>query len=263
MSTRTSRHTTTIPRSGTDLQDEPIGPADLGSSAGYSSSDEENLPLLNSSQLAQQPLVYGRAPASEFLAFIGPLHGEVLDIGPGEGGWADLLRGAGAERLVGIEPDPAAAAVARTRYDAVVVQPIEAVESDLISAADLIVAADCLEHLLDPWGVLRQLHAGSRPRAQLAISVPNLRYIGILAPALLRGRFEYAEAGGIMDRGHLRWFTHASMRRALASCGWSATRWSGSFGTGRRALLNRMSGQRLGELLSHQVYVIASRSELT
>lgn len=216
---------------------------------------------LNIPRPAQQGLVYGRTPANEFLAFLGPLHGKVLDIGPGEGGSSEFLRGAGADRLVGVEPDPTAAKVARSRYDAVVEQPIEEVDADLIGEADLIIAADCLEHLLDPWGVLRQLHAGSRPRTRLAISVPNLRYLGIMGPALLRGRFEYTDAGGIMDRGHLRWFTHASIRRALTSCGWSPTRWSGSFGTGKRALLNRVSGQRLAPLLSHQVYVVASRGE--
>lgn len=209
----------------------------------------------------RQDLVYGRTPATEFLAFLGPLQGGILDIGPGEGGWAEYLRDAGAERLVGIEPDAIAAAAARSRYDAVVERPIEEVGADIIGEADLIIAADCLEHLLDPWAVLRQLHVGARPDARLAISVPNLRYLGIMAPALLRGRFDYTDHGGMMDRGHLRWFTHASIRRALASCGWVPTRWSGSFGTGKRALANRISGQRLNDLLSHQIYILASRGE--
>lgn len=210
---------------------------------------------------APQALVYGRAPASEFLAFLGALPAEILDVGPGEGGWAELLRGAGAARLVGIEPDPTAAEVARTRYDVVLEQPIEDVEADVVGAADLIIAADCLEHLLDPWSVLRQLRDGAKPGAQLAISVPNLRYLGIIGPALVRGRFDYSDHGGMMDRGHLRWFTHDSIRRDLASCGWTPTRWSGSLGTGRRALANRLSRGRLVGLLAHQVYVLASRSD--
>lgn len=216
---------------------------------------------LNTSRPAPYGLVYGRTPASQFLAFLGPLHGTVLDIGPGEGGSAKFLRAAGADRLVAVEPDRTAAQVARSRYDAVVEQPIEEVEADTVGEADVIIAADCLEHLLDPWGVLRQLHAGSRPHTRLAVSVPNLRYVGILCPALLCGRFEYSDAGGIMDRGHLRWFTHASIGRALASCGWSPTRWSGALGTGKRALLNRMSGHRLADLLAHQIYVVASKGE--
>ena len=197
----------------------------------------------------------------QFLAFLGPLRGTVLDIGPGEGGSAEFLRAAGADRLVAVEPDHTAAHVARSRYDAVVGQPIEEVEADIIGEADVIVAADCLEHLLDPWAVLRQLHAGSRPHARLAVSVPNLRYLGILGPALLRGQFEYSDAGGIMDRGHLRWFTRGSMASALVGCGWSPTAWSGAFGTGKRAFVNRMSGQRLAGLLSHQIYVVASKRE--
>lgn len=219
------------------------------------------MPSLNTFRPARHGLVYGRAPASEFLEFLGPLHGTVLDVGPGEGAWAELLRAAGADRLVGIEPDAAAAEVARSRYDAVLEQPVEEVEDDVIGEADLIIAADCLEHLLDPWAVLRRLRAGSRPGTRLAVSVPNLRYPGILGPLLLRGRFDYSDVGGVMDRGHLRWFTHASLRAALTDCGWTPTGSSGAIGTGRRALLNRASGQRLTEVLTHQVYMVASRGE--
>ncbi|MGI9119205.1 MAG: class I SAM-dependent methyltransferase [Acidimicrobiales bacterium] len=194
------------------------------------------------------------------MAFLGPLQGTVLDIGSGEGGWAECLRRVGAQRLIAVEPDPTAAEKARSRYDVVVEQPIEEVVADTIGGADLIIVADCLEHLLDPWAVLRQVHAESCPGTQLAVSVPNFRYLGILGPALLLGRFEYSDDGGIMDRGHLRWFTRASMGRALASCGWSPTKWSGAAGTGKRALLNRVSGQRLAGLLSHQIYVLASKN---
>lgn len=63
-----------------------------------------------------------------------------------------------------------------------------------------------------------------------------------------------------MDRGHLRWFTHGSMRRALQACGWSPVRCSGSFGTGKRALMNRLARQRLNELLSHQIYMLATKA---
>lgn len=219
----------------------------------------DRLSYLDLPRPAQQGLVYGRAPASEFLAFVGPLRGEILDIGPGEGGWSELLRDAGADRLVAIEPDPSAAEVARARYDAVFEQPIEHIGADLIADADVIIAADCLEHMIDPWAVLRQLHGASRPGTRLAVSVPNLRFLGIMAPTLLRGQFDYSEVGGLMDRGHLRWFTHASMARALLSSGWSPVRWSGSLGTGRRESINRLSGYRLTSLLSHQLYVLASR----
>lgn len=219
------------------------------------------------SDLYQRPthqhLVYGRAPANDFVAFIGPISGTVLDIGSGEGGSAGLFRLAGAARLIAIEPDPDSARVARTCYDTVLEQPIQEVTADLIGEADVIVAADCFEHLLDPWSVLRQLHAGSRPHVQLAVSVPNLRFIGILGPALLRGQFEYSDDGGVMDRGHLRWFTHASMARALASCGWQPTKWSGAVGTGKRAALDRVSRHRLSDVLAHQIYVIAAKGART
>lgn len=209
-------------------------------------------------QATEERLVYGRAPASDFLAFLGPIHGTVLDIGSGEGAWAGLLRRAGAARLVSIEPDPTTAAVARSRYDLVLGEPIEDVKAHEIARADLIVAADCLEHMTDPWAVLRYLRAAASDRARLAISVPNLQYLGILAPAMLRGRFDYSDSGGLMDRGHIRWFTRASMKKALEECGWAPTAWSGATGSGSRALINRMTKGALRDLLAHQIYVIAA-----
>ena len=217
------------------------------------------MPDPESVQPTEPDLVYGRAPASGFLAFLGPLRGTVVDIGSGEGGWADLLRRAGASRLVAVEPDPATATVARARYDLVIEKPIEEVDPAEISAADVIVAADCLEHMIDPWAALRHLSTAAGPHARLAVSVPNLRYLGILGPAALRGRFEYTDGGGLMDRGHLRWFTRASMCRSLSACGWVPERWSGATGSGKRAALDRLTGRVFGDLLAHQVYVLAAR----
>lgn len=206
------------------------------------------------------PFAYGAVPADEFLRFIGPLPKTIVDVGSGEGAWAPLLRQAGAKRLVAIEPDPSAARSASTRYDLVIERSVEDVDREVIQTADLLILADCLEHTLDPWNVLRRLWTSARPASALALSVPNFRYLGILLPALLRGQFAYSDHGGVMDRGHLRWFTRRSLHDSLVSAGWVPTRWSGTCGDGRRELLDRLTMHRLSDLLCHQLYVLASRS---
>jgi len=199
--------------------------------------------------------VYGGTPSQSFLQFIGPLRGTVLDIGAGLGAWGPDLRLAGAERLIAVEPDRASAESARSRYDLVIGCAVEQTAPEVFFEADFIILADCLEHLLDPWSTLRSLHDAARSGSQIILSIPNLRFLGLLAPVLIEGRFEYSDHGGIMDRGHLRWFTRSSLDCALRSSGWHPLAWSGEAGRGKRFNLDRFTARRFSELLCHQLYM--------
>ena len=121
----------------------------------------------------------------------------------------------------------------------------------------MIVLADCLEHSPVPWFTLGWLRDCSRQGCRLIISLPNFRFVGLLAPVLLAGRFEYSDGGGLLDRGHLRWFTRSSLEDALRSAGWTPKNWSGDSGTGIRSFVNRVTGGVASELLWHQLYVSA------
>jgi 2-polyprenyl-3-methyl-5-hydroxy-6-metoxy-1,4-benzoquinol methylase len=74
-----------------------------------------------------------------------------------------------------------------------------------------------LEHLHDPWAVVAALHRGLAPGGTLVVSVPNVNYIGLVGPLVLRGRFDLTDAG-VMDRTHLRWFAlHGAIDLATGS----------------------------------------------
>jgi len=85
---------------------------------------------------------------------------------------------------------------------------------------DLIVLADVLEHLVDPWSALRRVHAQTASECRLLLSVPNVRHYKVLLPLLFRGEFRYTDAG-IMDRTHLHFFTRDSLQEAVHECGWT------------------------------------------
>ncbi len=82
----------------------------------------------------------------------------------------------------------------------------------------MILCADILEHLTDPWTVLKLLAQRLAPGGRAAISVPNVGFLRTRL-VLARGRFEYSEAGGTFDIGHLRFFTLASTRGLVGSAG--------------------------------------------
>src|SRR5215216_4524887 len=79
----------------------------------------------------------------------------VLDLGCAAGGLATLLKQRGGVEVVGVERDEAYAAAAATRCDRVVHADVETLDPGALGRFDCLVAADVLEHLVDPWTALR------------------------------------------------------------------------------------------------------------
>lgn len=204
----------------------------------------------------QNDLDYGEGINFNLLAFLGDLDSTVVDLGCGTGGWAPMLRAAGATRIVGVEPS-AGADLARTRFDEVFSGTVEDAPASLFVGASLVVLADVLEHLIDPWNVLRRLRDCVEPGTKLAISVPNVQSVRVWLPIALRGRFDYSDIGGPMDRGHLRWFTQRTLHDAVADAGWAPERMGGVL-LGRVATtLMTATGGRGHGLAYHQLHLLA------
>ena len=136
----------------------------------------------------------------------------VLDLGCSTGWLAGALKERGAVEVVGIEREPAYAEIARERCDRVVVADVEAVPDDL-GRFDCLVAADVLEHLVDPWSALEAYARLLEPGCRAIVSLPNAAHWTTFA-ALARGSWP-RRPEGIHDATHLRWFT---LRDAVALC---------------------------------------------
>jgi SAM-dependent methyltransferase len=122
---------------------------------------------------------------------------------------------------VGVESDPDAANAAATRLDHVV-----AGDADRLGVGDLPVdagAVDCLvynnvlERRADPWELLRRQSAWLRPDAVVAAALWNVQHWSLLLQ-LLRGQWPY-QAGGLLDRDNLRFFTLDSAQELFARAG--------------------------------------------
>jgi len=145
----------------------------------------------------------------------------VLEIGPGDGVIGAYLRSEKGCFVIGVEVVPEAAAIAASRFDAMIVGSIE--EEDVIEQIaatapyDAILFADVLEHLADPWTVLRRMRSLLAPNGCILASIPNVAH-WTARLNLLMGRFDYTD-GYLMDRTHLRWFTWKSARSMACECG--------------------------------------------
>jgi 2-polyprenyl-3-methyl-5-hydroxy-6-metoxy-1,4-benzoquinol methylase len=205
----------------------------------------------------QQAFVYGANDNEDVLRGLGAISGRLLDVGCGEGSWAPRLREAGARELVALDPSIEAIARASERYDAAVAGTIEGASLDELGGVpfDVLIVADVLEHLVDPWQALRTLRSWAAPGALLAVSVPNMRFYRLVGNLVARGEFEY-ERYGVRDWTHLRWFTRRSLARMLDASDWEPQRWVTS-STLKGRLLAKLSEPLANDFLRQQLTVVA------
>jgi SAM-dependent methyltransferase len=83
---------------------------------------------------------------------------------------------------------------------------------------DVIVMADVLEHMEDPWTILRQARHRLNDGGSIIISLPNIRHIDTIFNLVVRGVWPYRDRG-IHDRTHLRFFTWANIEDLLRRAG--------------------------------------------
>lgn len=134
--------------------------------------------------------------------------GRVLEVGCGAGSSLEWLKKERDCRWVaGVEIDHTAAAAARKKLDALYEGNVEDLNLPIEEGSlDAILFPDVLEHMIDPWALIKRLQALLKPGGQIIISIPNVRHFKVLWPLLVKGEWEYQEAG-ILDRTHLRFFT--------------------------------------------------------
>lgn len=151
-----------------------------------------------------------------------PAGSAVLEVGPGNGVISRWLKQTKQCRTTGVEYVPEAAEAARDAFDHIIIGSIEdeaiIKQLQVYAPFDRIIFADVLEHLVDPWHVLEQMHSLLAPNGRVLLSVPNIAH-WIARLNLLVGRFDYTD-GYLMDRTHLRWFTWKSAKAMATSTGY-------------------------------------------
>jgi methionine biosynthesis protein MetW len=129
----------------------------------------------------------------------------ILDLGCASGALGAALKRRGAT-VVGIERDPVYAAAAREQLDDVVEADLENFDPTTLGRFDVLIAGDVLEHLADPWSVLRRFAAIVEPGGTVVVSLPNVRHWETIFAIAVQGRFPRRNEG-VFDATHLRWFT--------------------------------------------------------
>jgi 2-polyprenyl-3-methyl-5-hydroxy-6-metoxy-1,4-benzoquinol methylase len=127
--------------------------------------------------------------------------------------------------VVGVEPSCEHAAEAAMRLDRVFALDVEAFLREPAppeAPFDCLIAADVLEHLVDPWTVLAGCVDLLEPGATVVVSMPNVAYWRGLVRIVRSGRWPLDDEG-VFDRTHMRWFTRDDALELLRRAGLRAT----------------------------------------
>lgn len=150
----------------------------------------------------------------------------VLELGPGPGTILRYLAQHQQCTVSAVELDPACADALQGVCQTVVQGDLN--QSDWLQAFagqrfDVIIAADVLEHLQNPWQCLRDMRSLLTPDGYAVISIPNVGHNSVLA-SLMTGRFPY-QPRGLLDQTHLRFFTRHDFEQVLFECGLLPSHW--------------------------------------
>ncbi|MEX0682114.1 MAG: glycosyltransferase [Dehalococcoidia bacterium] len=149
----------------------------------------------------------------------------VLETGPATGYVTRELQ-ARSCKVTGLEIDEQAAAIAEPFCERMIVGDLEKLdfaETFKGELFDVAIFGDVLEHLADPWRVLREIRPFLAPGGYIVASVPNVAHAS-LRLSVLQGDFKYTELG-LLDRTHLRFFTRESLGELFRDTGYSIIEW--------------------------------------
>lgn len=142
----------------------------------------------------------------------------ILEIGCGQGDTGEALKQQGKTiEVVGIEKEPAIAKAARTKLDEVICTDVETAELPFSEDHfDYVIAADVLEHLIDPWMLVDKIRRHLKRGGHLIASIPNIRNWRTIIDLFFKGQWTY-RPDGLLDDTHLRFFTKKSILKLFQS----------------------------------------------
>lgn len=202
---------------------------------------------------------------ADMMRFVPRGAARLLEIGCGAGGTMAALRERQAVQWAGgVEYVPEAAEQAKAAFDKVWCIDAETTpfEGEIPPASlDAILCFDVLEHLVDPWSLVKRLTALLAQGGCLVVSVPNIRHWKFVRDLLFRGDFRYRDAG-LLDRTHLRFFVRETAIE-LVTCGGlelahvgPAKQWRS---WSRRWLLSRLTFHAFDALAPIQFALVAQK----
>lgn len=150
---------------------------------------------------------------------VGNISGKkVLDIGCARGYVGSRIKALG-NYVVGVDISESAAREAEKVLDKIYIFDLEGSWPDLGDKFDLAILPEILEHVFDPVEVLKKINSQLKDGGEIIITTPNI-ITWTNRASILSGNFEYTEQG-LMDFGHIRFFTYKYLNKVLKDSGFT------------------------------------------
>lgn len=198
---------------------------------------------------------------SHIIKLIPDTASSILDVGCGAGLCGKEIRDIGLPRtIVGIEINPVIAKAAANYMDRIIVEDVENLNMQEDSKFDCIIVADILEHLRDPWTMLRRLRECLSEDGVVIASIPNIRHYKIIKD-ILRDRWLYRK-DGILDGGHLRFFGISTIKHLFSVSKLDIVKIERlEKAEGVMKILNKLFMGALREFLTYQYLIVAKKKK--
>jgi len=206
---------------------------------------------------------YYNLDRKEMLDFIPGKPEKILEAGCGSGNFGAALKEKFNAEITGIELFESAAKEAITKLDKVICGNLEEkIDNAENNYYDLIIFNDVLEHLYDPWAILKKSAEKLAKGGKVVASIPNIRHLYTMFDIVIKKDFKYTDAG-ILDKTHLRFFTKKSIIRMFDECGYKIIKIQGTNGmkSFKFKILNILSFGFLKETSYLQFAVVAALKE--
>ncbi len=195
----------------------------------------------------------------EMLSYIPQNCARSVEFGCGTGEFSLLLKTKLNAEAWAVEIHKESAKKAAEKLDRVInADALQGVEELPDNYFDCAVFLDVLEHLADPYELLRRIKTKLKPDGLVICSIPNIRYYRALKKYVFQGDWEYEEHG-VMDKTHLRFFTKKSLIRTFSSLNYDIDCLVGKHPTSSRTfkLLNLCLFNALEDIRYKHYYVVA------
>lgn len=183
----------------------------------------------------------------ELVRFIPKGLNTCLEIGCGNGATlAEIKRQQRATEVFGLELSEEVAKRKLPTVDRVLPGNFETNNFDFDGVLfDYVIFCDVLEHFVDPWEALKKTKNLLKPGGKVISLIPNIRHWKALGPLLTKGEWEYKE-WGLLDKGHLRFFTKSSIYSLFEAAGFEVL--------GVNPVISKHSKSDLGNRLTLKVF---------
>lgn len=209
--------------------------------------------------------IYFTRPRKDLISFLPEgTDLKILEVGAGGGDTLIELKQSGkASEVAGIELFVLDGTYQNNALiDRFIIGNIEEIKPDLrTNYYDAILFGDVLEHLIDPWSVVKNVSGFLKPGGLLIASIPNIRSRQAFKKIFLEGDFGYTSEG-LFDKTHYRWFCKKNMIDLLTPASFELVSVTSNLelkkGSGTR-ILNRLTGRFFEELLTVQFITVSRK----